>query len=122
VKSPSLTARALLVTGTAAAYVAGLALPAGAEEPEGWSSPEKVDPLHALLVLGGIPLALFILIGLAVYLPSVMRGEGIAPVQAEDHWLGGSAKSAGELKSAQANRAEADQTEADQVGGGSGTW
>jgi hypothetical protein len=117
VKSPSPITRALFVTGTAAALVSGLALPAGAEAPEGWSNPEKVDALHALLVLGGIPLALFILIGLAVYLPSVLRGEGVAPAQAEDHWLGGSDKTAGELQSAQATR-----TEADETGGGSGTW
>ena len=116
-KSPSPITRALLVTGTAAALVSGLALPASAEAPEGWSNPEKVDPLHALLVLGGIPLALFILIGLAVYLPSVLRGEGIAPTQAEDHWLGGSHKTAGELQSAQAGR-----TESDETGGGSGSW
>lgn len=116
-KSPSPITRALLVAGTAAALVPGLALPAGAEVPEGWSHPADVNGLHALLVLGGIPLALFILIGLAVYLPSVMRGEGIAPTQAEDHWLGGSAKSAGELQSAQAGR-----TEADETGGGSGSW
>jgi hypothetical protein len=117
VKSPSPIARALLVVGTATALVSGLALPAGAEVPEGWSHPENVDALHALLVLGGIPLALFILIGLAVYLPSVMRGEGIAPAQAEDHWLGGSDKTAGELQSARAAG-----TEADETGGGSGTW
>ena len=116
-KSPSPITRVLLVTGTAAALVSGLAIPAGAEVPEGWSHPEKVDPLHALLLLGGIPLALFVLIGLAVYLPSVMRGEGIAPTQAEDHWLGGSNKSTGELQTAQANRAESDET-----GGGSGSW
>lgn len=116
-KSPSPITRALLVSGTAAALISGLALPAGAEVPEGWSHPEDVDGLHAILVLGGIPLALFILIGLAVYLPSVLRGEGIAPAQAEDHWLGGSAKTAGELQSAQAGRSETDET-----GGGSGSW
>ena len=115
-KSPSLTTRALLVTGTAAALVSGLAFPAGAEVPEGWSSPDKVNTLHAILLLGGIPLGLFILIGLAVYLPSVMRGEGIAPAQAEDNWLGGSDKSAGELQSASADRTD------DEAGGGSGTW
>jgi hypothetical protein len=117
VKSPSPFTRALLVTGTAAALIGGLALPAGADVPENWSDPEKVDPLHALLLLGGIPLALFILIGLAVYLPSVMRGEGIAPSQAEDHWFGGSHKTAGELQSAQAAKKSDDES-----GGGSGSW
>lgn len=116
-KSPSPITRALLVAATATALVSGLALPAGADVPEGWSNPPQVDPLHALLVLGAIPLALFILIGLAVYLPSVMRGEGVAPAQAEDHWLGGSSKTAGELQSAQAGR-----TETDETGGGSGSW
>ncbi len=116
-KPPPPITRALFVTGTAAALLGGLAGPAGAEVPEGWSSPDKVDALHALLVLGGIPLALFIVIGLAVYLPSVMRGEGIAPAQAEDHWFGGSDKSAGELQSAQAAKASDDES-----GGGSGSW
>jgi hypothetical protein len=120
VKSSSLTARALLVTGTAAALVSGLALPAVAEAPEGWSNPEKVDMLHAVLVLGGIPLALFILVGLAVYLPSVLRGEGIAPARAEDQWFGGAHKTVGELQAAQTDRA--DQADDDQPGGGSGSW
>ena len=113
----SFQTRALLVTGTAVALVTGLALPAGAEVPEGWSNPADVDGLHALLILGGIPLALFILIGLAVYLPSVMRGEGIAPHQGDELWLGGSDKTAGELESAQAGRNADDET-----GGGSGSW
>ena len=109
--------RVLLVTATAVALVAGLALPAGAEVPEGWSNPDKVDALHALLILGGIPLTLFILIGLAVYLPSVMRGEGIAPHQGDELWLGGSDKTAGELQSARAGKPDDDE-----AGGGSGTW
>ena len=67
--------------------------------PVGWSEPEDVDMLQALLLLGGIPLLLFVGITLAVYIPSLVRGEPITPgaPAVENHWLGGPRTSAGEL-------------------------
>ena len=96
-----------------------VASPAGADVPEGWESqPENVDPLHALLVLGGIPLLLFLLIFLAIYLPAMVRGEKVAPGhhhELESQWFGGPRQGPAELESAQA-------TEGNESGGGSGTW
>ena len=47
--------------------------------------------MHALLVLGGIPLLCIVLLALAVYLPSIVRGESVAPAgaRADDEWFGG---------------------------------
>ena len=48
--------------------------------PVGWSDPKDVNMVHALLVLGGIPLLLFLVITVAVYVPSLVRGDRITPV------------------------------------------
>ena len=61
-----------------------LATPAHADVPEGWSEPEAVDSLQALLFFVGGPILLFVLIALAVYLPSMIRGERLLP----DHSAG----------------------------------
>ena len=76
-----------------------LAAPASADVPELWDDPDKVDKLHAILLLGGVPLLLFVVIAFLVYAPSVIRGEKILPGHAamENQWLGGPRKSAGEL-------------------------
>ena len=44
-----------------------------------------------MLLLVGIPLLLFLVITLAVYVPSLVRGESIAPgaPAVENQWLGG---------------------------------
>lgn len=78
-------AGALAVTGLV------LAAPAGAAVPEGFSDPDAVSIIPALLLFGGLPLVLFVLIGLAVYLPAMARGERVAPGVApiNDQWLGG---------------------------------
>lgn len=85
--------------------------------PVGWSpNPEDVNMVHALLVLGGIPLLLFVAISAAVYLPSLIRGERIAPGQppVENQWIGGPRKGTAELTSRQSEDADA--------GGASGRW
>jgi len=93
-----------------------LAAPASADVPEFWSNPEDVDALSALLLLGGVPLLLFVVITFLVYAPSIVRGERIAPGQptTENQWLGGPRKSAGELA--------APDNDDSQAGGASGRW
>ena len=88
--------------------------------PVGWSrDPEDVDMVQAVLLLAGVPLLLFLGITLAVYVPSLVRGEPIAPgaPAVENQWLGGPRATAGELTGAGAG-AEA----ADDSGGASGRW
>ncbi len=58
--------------------LASVSGPAGAQVPENWSDPKPVSFLHALLVLGGIPLALFVLIAVLVSLPGWVSGAGTA--------------------------------------------
>lgn len=85
----------LLVAGTLVLAAAG---PAGADVPEGWETPDPVDPSHALLVLGGIPLLLFLVITLLVVAQGRARGERPATGHAgEDHWFGGPRQGTAEL-------------------------
>jgi hypothetical protein len=104
---------------------AGLSLlvagPASAEVPEGWSDPQQVPVLEALLILAGIPLLLIVLISAAVYVPALVRGERVAPGAAplEDQWFGGPRGGARELESG-AGRGE--QPAQGETGGASGRW
>jgi hypothetical protein len=93
-----------------------LALVVPMDVPVGWPEAPDVNMVHALLIFAGIPLLLFIVITLAVYLPSIARGERIAPGQppVEDQWLGGPRTGTAELKEPEAQDAEA--------GGASGRW
>ena len=107
----------VLVTGlTLTSLSLVLAAPAMAEPSEGWPKQDSVDMVEAFLVLAGIPLLLFIVIALAVYVPALARGERIAPgaPAVDNQWLGGPRKSAGELA--------APDTESSQAGGASGRW
>lgn len=104
----------LVVAATAA--IVSVAGPAGADVPEGWSHPAAVSPLHAVLILAGIPLLLFVLIALAVYVPALVRGERVKPgaPAVEDQWFGGPRKGTAELA--------APDTEESKAGGASGRW
>ena len=59
----------------------------------------------------------------AVYLPSVVRGESVAPAGAhtDDQWFGGR-RATGELESSTAGRATDETESARDTGGASGTW
>lgn len=93
-----------------------LASPAHANVPEGWSNPADVDPLSALLLLGGIPLAMIVVIGLMVYLPGIVRGENLSGGSSspDPEWFGGPSKRNDELA--------APDTDESQAGGASGKW
>ena len=103
----------VLVAGGLLLATAG---PAGADVPEGWSDPEAVDPWHAVLVLGGIPVLLFLLITLAVVLPGVIKGERFTPggQATADQWFGGPRSGTAELPAPDSDESKA--------GGASGRW
>ena len=108
---------AVLVTVlTSVGLSVALAAPAMAEPSEGWPDNEPASMLHALLIIAGLPLLLFVVITVAVLLPAIVRGERIkpgAPV-VENQWLGGPRRSAGELAAPDGDSSEA--------GGASGRW
>ena len=111
----------VLVAAAGASSVALVALvalagPASADVPEGWSEPAKVSPLYAVLVLGGVPLLLFVVISLLVLLPGTRRGERLVPGAAshEDQWFGGPRSGTSELAAPDTDESEA--------GGASARW
>lgn len=93
-----------------------LSAPASADTPEGWPTPDPVNPLHALAVGLGIPALIGLVILIAVYAPALARGERVAPgaTAPESEWLGGSRKEAGELEAADRDPADS--------GGAGGSW
>ena len=101
------------LAGAVAVATAG---PAAADTPEGWPEEPPIDMLEMLLVLGGIPLLVFVVTWALVYAPSVARGESISAGhhEPENQWLGGPRKSAGELA--------APDSEGSRAGGAGGTW
>jgi len=116
-KFQTLARRAAVLTFAVATSVL-VAAPARAEVPNGWSDPEPVDRLHTLLIFVGIPLLLFILIAIAVYVPALIRGERVAPgtPALESHWFGGPRSGTHELESG------SDSVDASDTGGASGRW
>lgn len=98
----------------------GLALvaaPAHADAAEGWSDAGEVDNLHALLLLVGVPLLIFVLIALAVYVPAMVRGENVSALSSrDDEWFGGPRQGTKELPSG------GDLAESSETGGARGTW
>lgn len=104
---------------TGAAFLLGgilAASPAQAEVPEGWSNPDEVSTLYVVLVFGGIPLALTLLITLAVHIPALVRGEKLSTGSGtvESQWFGGPSTGTAEL-------AAPDDGES-QAGGASARW
>ncbi len=116
-------ARALALTpAVVVTCTAGVAV---ADPPETWDDGPDVSTVYTLLVLGAIPLALFLFITLLVYLPSMTgRDKGYRPGQAwrgESEWFGGPR---GGLEAADARVAPAvtDGRPAPARGGTSGRW
>jgi hypothetical protein len=107
--------RTAVLLGTTAALLA-VAGPASADVAEGWSDPDDVDAWHALLVLGGIPLLLGLLIAAMIYVPAMIRGERIAPNApvVENQWIGGPGRGAKQLAGPDTPESEA--------GGASARW
>jgi hypothetical protein len=86
--------------------------------PVGWGGDQDrdVNMVHAVMLLGGIPLLLFLAITVAVYVPSLVRGDRITPGQppVDNQWLGGPRSGTAELKGPESEDADA--------GGASGRW
>lgn len=101
---------------TAVPVLALSAAPAHADVPAGWAPVTDVDDLHALLLLAGGPLLLFVLIVLAVYLPAMIRGEKLLPdhTGGEAQWIGGPRQGVAELPGPDGDDSRA--------GGARGSW
>jgi hypothetical protein len=102
--------------GLAVAAVLATAVPASADTPVGWPDEESVDIVPMLLLLGGVPLLVFLAIIALVYGPALARGESVKPGAQvlESQWLGGPRKAAGELAAPDAEDSKA--------GGAGGNW
>ncbi|MGH3362475.1 MAG: hypothetical protein ACRDOM_08460 [Nocardioides sp.] len=111
----SLRHATVLIGFVAASLLA--AAPARADVPEGWSDPEPVPPLEALLILAGIPILLIVAITAAVYVPALVRGERVSPGSSpqEHQWFGGPREGSRQLESG-GGSSTAD------TGGASGRW
>lgn len=109
-------ARRTFVVLAATLAVAAFAGPARADVPEGWAEPTTVSGLEFLLLLVIIPLGLALVITVLVYVPSLVRGESLAPgnQEPENQWLGGPSKSPAELTVGDSDSSEA--------GGASARW
>ena len=110
--------RAIALTPAVLAITA--AAPALATAPDSWGTEPTVSPLHFLLVIFGIPAALFVLITLLVMLPSMIRGESYKPGLAwrnEPEWFGGPS---GGVEAA--DQKPVDESAADERGGARAQW
>jgi hypothetical protein len=111
----ALTPAILVTSATGAAF---------ADPPESWENGPSVDPLHAVLVLLLIPLGLFLLITLLVYVPSMSRGQGYHPGEAwrnESEWFGGPRAGLEAVDKAEQPAVGSGEPGADR-GGASGRW
>ncbi len=91
-----------MLTVTAAALVLGVALaaPAAAEVPaQGWPENPPVSILDALLLIGGVSLAVILVVTVLTVGPALARGERMTPgvPAVENQWIGGPRRTAGEL-------------------------
>jgi hypothetical protein len=96
-----------------------------AETPEQWEDTPGVSPLHVILLLVVIPVGLFLLITLLVYLPSMSRGTGQRPGEAwrgEAEWFGGPGKGLAAVDEAKEPSVSESADPANQRGGASGSW
>jgi hypothetical protein len=91
--------RRTAVVALAGALVLAASGTASADVPEGWDTPDPVNPAEALLVLGGIPVLIFLVITLLVLAAGRSRGERVAAGghATEDHWFGGPRQGTAEL-------------------------
>jgi hypothetical protein len=78
-----------------------------ADTPQDWPDPPPMSTLHALLLFGGVPLAVIIVVSLLVMAPSLAKGPRYRPDQEWDAEaeqfgatpIGAGATSAGQIES-----------------------
>jgi hypothetical protein len=72
-----------------------LAAPAEARPPSTWEQPDNGSTLGLLLLLVGVPVLVFVVLTILVYLPSMIRGTSSEPAiafQERSEWFGGPRK------------------------------
>jgi hypothetical protein len=97
-----------------------------AETPEAWDDNDSVSTLYVILIMVIIPAALFLLICLLVYLPSMSRGSGgYKPGEAwrgEAEWFGGPSKGLAAVDEAEQPSGSGSTAAGSGRGGASGSW
>jgi hypothetical protein len=124
-RSPAVRRAARVLALTPAIAVTTVAAAASADPPASWEDNPSVSTLHVLMVLVGLPLALFVIITLLVYLPSMVRGERYKPGQAwrsEPEWFGGPRGGAEALQGGDHPQAVTAGDHEDNRGGASARW
>ena len=109
-----------------ALLVTSLTGTASAEAPVQWEDSGPYSPLYVITILVVIPAALFALITLLVYLPSMTRrGESYQPGQPwrnEAEWFGGPRGGVGAVDSTEQPLAVSGSDRSKERGGASGQW
>jgi hypothetical protein len=98
-----------------------LAAPAIAAPPEAWDEPDNGSMLNNLLFLVGVPVLVFLVLALLVYLPSMMRRQSTEPALAfrdRPEWFGGPRKGVSGATAA----SETNQSDSAGKGGASARW
>ena len=96
-----------------------------AETPEAWDDNDSVSTLYVILIMVLIPLGLFLLICLLVYLPSMSKGGGHGSGEArrgEAEWFGGPTKGLAAVDEAEQPPASGSTAAGSGRGGASGSW
>jgi len=118
-KSPR-SRRAVRASAVSLGLVLGsLAAPALASPPETWQEPDNGSLLNNLLFLVGVPILVFVVLALLVYLPSMMRRQSSGPglaFQERAEWFGGP------RKGVEATPAAAAKEEQSEKGGAGARW
>jgi len=120
---PALRRAARVLAVTPALVVTTLTASAFADAPDSWETTPAVSPLRAILVYAVFPVALFVVISLLVYLPSMRhRDRSYQPGQAwhaEPEWFGGPRAGAPSVVDGGSSTASGPETGR---GGTSGRW
>jgi hypothetical protein len=99
---------------------------ASADAPVQWDDNGPYSPLYVITILVVIPVGMFALITLLVYLPSMMRkGESYHPGQPwrnESEWFGGPRGGVGAVDSTEQPLAASGSDRSKERGGASGRW